>query len=99
MPSEPTHPINETDPIIAPLVGRARAAMAAFKNADQARVDEVVTALAWSVYCPDNARALAETAVRDTGLGNVADKIKRTKEKPLAPARPDAGAHRWPARR
>ena len=96
MPPEPAHPINETDPIIAPLVGRARAAMAAFKDADQARVDEVVTALAWSVYCPDNARALAETAVRDTGLGNVADKITKNL---WHPARPDAGAHRWLTRR
>ena len=81
MPPEPAHPMNETDPIIAPLVGRARVAMAAFKDADQARVDEVVTALAWSVYCPDNARALAETAVRDTGLGNVADKITKNQRK------------------
>ncbi|HIC25161.1 MAG TPA: sulfoacetaldehyde dehydrogenase, partial [Gammaproteobacteria bacterium] len=81
MAPESAHPMNETDSIIAPLIGRARVAMAAFKNADQARVDEVVTALAWSVYCPDNARALAETAVRDTGLGNVADKITKNQRK------------------
>ena len=81
MASESAHPMHETDSIIAPLIGRARVAMAAFKNADQARVDEVVTALAWSVYCPDNARALAETAVRDTGLGNVADKITKNQRK------------------
>jgi len=81
MASESAHAMHETDSIIAPLIGRARVAMAAFKNADQARVDEVVTALAWSVYCPDNARALAETAVRDTGLGNVADKITKNQRK------------------
>ena len=81
MAPESAHPMHETDSIIAPLIVRARVAMAAFKNADQARVDEVVTALAWSVYCPDNARALAETAVRDTGLGNVADKITKNQRK------------------
>ena len=43
MAPESAHPMNETDSIIAPLIGRARVAMAAFKNADQARVDEVVT--------------------------------------------------------
>ena len=33
--------------IIQGLVAKARAAMAQFANADQARVDEAVTALAW----------------------------------------------------
>ena len=46
MAPESAHPMHETDSIIAPLIGRARVAMAAFKNADQARGDEVVTALA-----------------------------------------------------
>ncbi|MCZ6589368.1 MAG: sulfoacetaldehyde dehydrogenase, partial [Alphaproteobacteria bacterium] len=55
--------------------------MAVFANADQARVDEAVTALAWSIYRPDHARALAEAAVRDTGLGNVADKTAKNQRK------------------
>ena len=55
--------------------------MAVFANADQARVDEAVTALAWSIYRPDHARALAETAVSDTGLGNVADKTAKNQRK------------------
>ena len=63
------------------LIKKARSAMAVFANADQARVDEAVTALAWSIYRPDHARALAEAAVSDTGLGNVADKIAKNQRK------------------
>jgi sulfoacetaldehyde dehydrogenase len=66
---------------VAVLVERARAAMAGFKNADQARVDEAVTAIAWSLYKPAHARELAEMAVRDTGLGNVADKFTKNQRK------------------
>ncbi len=67
--------------IVAGLVERARAAMSAFESSDQSRVDEAVTALAWSIYKPENARALAEMAVEDTGLGNVADKIVKNQRK------------------
>ena len=63
------------------LVGRARAAMRTFEGADQARVDDAVRALAWAVYEPGRARALAETAVEDTGLGNVEDKIIKNQRK------------------
>ncbi|MEO0823009.1 MAG: sulfoacetaldehyde dehydrogenase, partial [Pseudomonadota bacterium] len=55
--------------IVAGLVARARAAMEAYENHDQARVDEAVTALAWSIYKPENAEALARMAVENTGLG------------------------------
>ncbi len=67
--------------VVAELVDRGRAAMSALEHADQERVDEAVTALAWSLYKPENARALAETAVADTGLGNVADKITKNTRK------------------
>jgi sulfoacetaldehyde dehydrogenase len=63
------------------LVRRARTAMKAFASADQARVDEAVTALAWSLYNPAHAKELAELAVVDTKLGNVPDKIiKKTRK-------------------
>ena len=55
--------------------------MAGFKPSDQGRVDEMVTALAWSLYKPEHARELAEIAVRTTGLGNVADKIVKNRRK------------------
>lgn len=63
------------------LVQRARAALAAFTDADQERTDEAVTALAWSLYDPAHARELAELAVADTQLGNVADKIVKKQRK------------------
>ncbi|MEL6375458.1 MAG: aldehyde dehydrogenase family protein, partial [Pseudomonadota bacterium] len=66
---------------VAAKIARARAAMDAFDNHDQARVDEAVTALAWSIYKPEHARALAEMAVEDTGLGNVASKITKNTRK------------------
>jgi len=66
---------------IAALVARARTALRAFADADQAAVDDAVKALAWSVYKPEHARELAELAVLDTGLGNVADKITKNQRK------------------
>ena len=66
---------------VAALVDRARAAQVVFDNHDQARVDEAVTALAWSIYKPENARLLAELAVADTGLGNVDSKIVKNTRK------------------
>ncbi|HUF88014.1 MAG TPA: aldehyde dehydrogenase family protein [Thermohalobaculum sp.] len=68
------------DPIGA-QVARARAAMATLKGASQARIDEAVTALAWAIYKPANARELAGLAVADTGLGNVADKVTKNQRK------------------
>jgi sulfoacetaldehyde dehydrogenase len=68
-------------PDIAELMARARRAQAAFGAASQERADDAVRALAWSVYKPEHARELAELAVRDTGLGNVADKIVKKQRK------------------
>ena len=60
---------------------RARTAQGQFALADQATTDEAVTALAWSLYQPAHARELAEMAVAETGLGNVADKITKKQRK------------------
>ena len=67
--------------VVDELVRRARAAMAIFAQADQARTDEAVTALAWSLYKPAHAKELAELAVADTKLGNVPDKIVKKQRK------------------
>jgi sulfoacetaldehyde dehydrogenase len=67
--------------VVADLIDRARAAMELYDNHDQERVDEAVTALAWSIYKPQNAKLLAELAVEDTGLGNVPSKtVKNTRK-------------------
>ena len=73
--------LNDPDTIVAGLIDRAREAMSAYENLDQARVDEAVTALAWSVYNPKNAELLAKLAVEDTGLGNVPSKITKNTRK------------------
>lgn len=67
--------------IVADLMQRARAAQSAFADADQARVDEAVRALAWSLYKQEHAEELATLAVEDTGLGNVPDKVIKKQRK------------------
>jgi sulfoacetaldehyde dehydrogenase len=69
--------------IVNALVERARAAQRIFERCDQAQVDEVVTAAGWAIVEPSRNRALAELAVRDSGLGNVADKIAKNRRKTI----------------
>ena len=71
----------DPEAIVADLISRAKAAMEQYENDNQARVDEAVTALAWSIYKPENAKMLAELAVEDTGLGNVDSKIIKNTRK------------------
>ena len=66
---------------VATLIRRGRVAMDAFADATQARVDEAVTALAWSLYKPEHAAALARMAVADTGIGNAPDKVVKNQRK------------------
>jgi sulfoacetaldehyde dehydrogenase len=72
------------DPVVG-LVEAARSAMRAFANEisaqGQARIDEAVTALAWSIYKPQNARQLAEIAVEVTGIGEVESKVVKNQRK------------------
>lgn len=72
---------SSADAIATDLVRRGRIAQDIFGDADQARVDEAVRAIAWSLYQPEHARELAELAVADTGLGNVPDKIIKKQRK------------------
>jgi len=76
-----TNATEEEKTSVAQLIDNARTAMRQFDGADQARVDEVVTAVAWSLYKPENAKMLAELSVRDTGIGNVRDKIVKNQRK------------------
>ena len=74
-----------TDDPVAPLIAKARTAMAAYgeeiRARGQARIDEAVTALAWSIYKPENARRLAEIAVEVTGIGEVESKVIKNTRK------------------
>src|SRR5689334_1093727 len=81
-----SHPRREDQAGVTPvteLVRRARAAQAEFARWPQARVDEAAAACAWAIMKPENNRRLAETAVRDSGLGNVDDKIAKNHRKTL----------------
>jgi sulfoacetaldehyde dehydrogenase len=73
------------DDAVAPLIAKARHAMAEYAREieakGQARIDEAVTALAWSIYKPENARRLAEIAVDVTGIGEVESKIIKNTRK------------------
>ena len=46
------NPVDDESILVDALISRARAAMVEYATADQARVDEVVTAVAWSLYNP-----------------------------------------------
>jgi sulfoacetaldehyde dehydrogenase len=61
----------------------ARAAQRTADDWSQERVDEVVTAAGWAIVEPARNRALAEIAVRDTGLGDVADKVAKNRRKTM----------------
>lgn len=77
---------------VAELVRRARAAQQEYERYTQEQVDEVVTAAGWAIVNPDHNQRLAELAVRDTGLGNVADKIMKNRRKTLGLLRDLKGA-------
>ncbi len=74
-------PPGEEAMLAADLVARGRAAMAAIAGYDQEATDDLVRALAWSLYRPEHAASLAALAVSDTGLGNVGDKILKNQRK------------------
>jgi len=74
------------------LVKRARAAQQAYARYTQAQLDEVVTAAGWAIINPEHNRCLAELAVKDTGLGNVPDKIVKNHRKTFGLLRDLQGA-------
>lgn len=65
------------------LIRKARAAQREYGHYSQERVDDVVAAAGWAIMHPQRNRILAEMAVRDTGLGNVGDKILKNHRKTL----------------
>ena len=69
--------------VVAELVARARAAQKGYERYAQAQVNEVVTAVGWAIMEPERNRSLAEMGVRDTGLGDVQDKIQKNHRKTL----------------
>lgn len=64
-------------------VERARKAQKEYEKFDQAGVDRAVDAVAWALMEPERNQYLSELAVKSTGLGNVADKMRKNHRKTL----------------
>jgi sulfoacetaldehyde dehydrogenase len=77
---------------VGELVRRARAAQKIYARYNQQQLDETVTAVGWAIMEPSRNRTLAEIAVRDTGLGVVADKVLKNHRKTLGLLRDLQGA-------
>ncbi len=69
--------------VVRVLIERARIAQADYERWTQERVDEAVAAAGWAIVKPENNRRLAEQAVKDTGMGNVPDKIAKNERKTM----------------
>src|SRR5690242_17650204 len=78
--------------VVREVIARARAAQVIADRWTQAEADEAAVAAGWAIVEPARNRALAELAVRDTGLGNVADKIAKNRRKTLGLLRDLRGA-------
>ena len=65
------------------LVARARTAQRSFESWSQEQVDMAVVAAGWAILEPGRNHDLAELAVADTGIGNVADKMRKNHRKTL----------------
>ncbi len=60
------------------LVNKARFAQQKFeRNGSQELFDLACQAVGWALMKPEQNKKLAELAVKETGLGNVQDKLKR----------------------
>lgn len=82
-----------SDETIAAIVKRSRAAQARYEaHGSQERYDRAAQAVAWAIMEPGRNRALAELAVKTTGLGNVDDKITKNHRKTLGLMRDIKGA-------
>jgi sulfoacetaldehyde dehydrogenase len=65
------------------IVERGRIAQQKYEHYSQAQVNLLVEAVAWAILEPKRNQELAELAVTDTGLGDVADKFKKNFRKTL----------------
>ncbi|HBG32435.1 MAG TPA: aldehyde dehydrogenase, partial [Acholeplasmataceae bacterium] len=78
--------------IIQDYISKARIAQKEINNYTQEQIDLVCVAIGWEVYNDENIKLLAEKAVEDTGMGNVADKIIKHKNKVLGVLKDVKGA-------
>ena len=72
-----------TTEIIDNIVQKAKIAQLEFEKYNQEQVDEVVTAVAWSICNPAHNELISDLAVSTTSLGKADDKIVKNKRKTL----------------
>jgi len=77
---------------IAGMVEKARRAQIAVEEYSQEQIDDLCFAAGWEVYKDENIVKLAKLAVEETGMGNMADKIKKHKGKILGVLKDIKGA-------
>src|SRR5512140_267559 len=77
---------------VAGLMRKARTAQCSYERFSQEQVDEAVLAAGWAIMQPGRNRLLAELAVRDSGCGNVEDKVLKNHRKTLGLLRDLKGA-------
>ena len=65
------------------IIEQAKSAQTEFEKAEQEVVDELITGLAWALINPETNLSLSNQAVKDTGLGNSADKFNKNYRKTL----------------
>ena len=63
------------------LVNQARSAQKKIENYSQQQVDELVTAICWSIVRQDRAEELARIAVDEGGFGNYGDKVMKIRNR------------------
>lgn len=67
--------------LIKDIVKKAKVAQKVAAKYSQEQIDDMCLSVAWEVYKDDNIAELAEAAVQETGMGKVADKITKHKNK------------------
>ncbi len=78
--------------IIQAYVERAKVAQQQIDHYTQEEIDKVCVAIGWEVYNDENIAKLAKSAVEETGMGNVPDKILKHKNKVLGVLKDIKGA-------
>ena len=63
------------------IVQKAKVAQLKFEKYNQTKVDEVVTAIAWSICNPTNNKLISDLAVSTTGQEKLMIKYLKIKEK------------------
>ena len=83
---------NSTINTVQLLVQKAKEAQKQIEKYNQEQVDEIVTAIAWTLCNPTTNKLISNLAVETTGLGNVEDKINKNRRKTLGLLRDLKGA-------